>query len=78
MTIILRRVELQMLNEAARYIEEQELKIAISSVRRDLPNVREKMVLGWLRSMGYQVTRERVRQAIRATDAILHSGGKEL
>ena len=75
MTII---VELQMLNEAARYIEEQELKIAISSVRRDLPNVREKMVLGWLRSMGYQVTRERVRQAIRATDAILHSGGKEL
>ena len=59
-----------MLNEAASYIEDQELKTVISSVRRDLPNVGEKMVLGRLRSMGYQVTRERVRQAIRATDAI--------
>ena len=46
MTIFLRRVELQMLNEAASYIEDQELKTVISSVRRDLPNVGEKMVLG--------------------------------
>ena len=70
MTIFRRRVEFQMSNEAARYVEDQELRTVISSVRRDLPNVGEKMVLGRLRSMGYQVTRERVRQAIRATDPI--------
>ena len=42
----------------------------MSSVRQDLPNVGEKLVLGRLRSMGYHVTRERVRQAIRAIDPI--------
>ena len=63
MTIFRRRVEFQMLNEAARYVEDQELRTVISSVRRDLPNVGEKMVLGRLSSMGYQVTRECVRQA---------------
>ena len=70
MTIFRRRVEFQMLNEVARFVENRELRTIVSSLRHDLPNVGEKMVLGRLRSMGYQVTRERVRQAIRATDPI--------
>ena len=62
-----------MVNEMS--VGDHELRTIVSSVRQDLPNVGEKMVLGRLRSMGYHVVRERVRHAIRAT--ILLLGGKE-
>ena len=68
MTIFRRRVEFQMVNETL--VEDRELRTIISSIRQDMPNVGEKMVLGRLRSMGYHVSRERVRHAIRATDPI--------
>lgn len=51
-------------------MEDRELRTVISSIRQDMPNVGEKMVLGRLRSMGYHVSRERVQHAIRATDPI--------
>ena len=68
MTIFRRRVEFLMVNETL--VEDRELRTIISSIRQDMPNVGENMVLGRLRSMGYHVSRERVRHAIRATDPI--------
>lgn len=64
MTVFWRRVEFEMVNET------QESMTIVSTVRRDLPNVGEKIMLGRLRSMGYNVTRERVRHTIRSTDPI--------
>ena len=70
MTIFRRRVEFQMVDETQELVGDDELMTIVATVRRDLPNVGEKIMLGRLRSMGYYVTRERIRRAIRNTDPI--------
>ena len=71
MTIFRRRVEFQMLTESSRTIvSDSELRIVLASIRQELSDIGEKMVLGRLRSLGYHVTTGRIRQAIRDTDPI--------
>lgn len=70
MTLFRRRVEFQMVSDPSRRVGDAELRTILSTIRQQLPHVGEKMVSGRLRSLGYHVTRERLRQAIRDTDPI--------
>ena len=51
-------------------INDAELRIVLSQLRRTFPQLGEKMVIGHLRSLGYNVPRSRVRNAVRVTDPI--------
>ena len=59
-----------MVNEPANNLTNQELCNLLQQMRADSPSLGETMVWGRLRSLGYQVTRDRVCQAIRATDPL--------
>ena len=48
----------------------EDLTSFISEVRITTPYVGESLVSGRLRSLGYRVSRERVRQALRSTDPL--------
>ena len=69
MTIYRRRLEYGMLQEG-RDIEEEELMVLLQEMRAEFPEMGEIMVHGRLRALGYKVTRERLRTAIRETDPI--------
>ena len=60
MTIYRHRVEFQMVESVSGTLSDDELKL-LTSMRKDHPSMGETMVLGRLRSMGFNVTRERVR-----------------
>lgn len=47
-----------------------EVKGHVGEMRQQFPNMGESMVIGRLRAMGYSVTRDHVRQAIRETDPL--------
>ena len=70
MTIFRRRQEFGILNEPSLEINDAELRVALSQLRRTFPQLGEKMVIGHLRSLGYSITRNRGRNAIRLTDPI--------
>ena len=70
MTIFRRRQEFGILNDPSIEINDTELRVVLSQLRRTFPELGEKMVIGHLRSLGYNVTRNRVRNAIRITDPI--------
>lgn len=70
MTIFRRRQEFGILNEPGIEVNDAELRVVLSQLRRTFPELGEKMVIGHLRSLGYNVTRSRVRNAIRVTDPI--------
>ena len=70
MTIYRRRVEYGMLNYVSRNITDEELRVIVDQIRRDLPTLGETMMWGHLRSMGFRIARERVRCAIRETDPL--------
>ena len=70
MTVYRRRLECGMVNEPANDLTNQELCDLLQRMRANSPYLGETMVWGRLRSLGYQVTRDRVRQAIRATDPL--------
>lgn len=70
MTVYRRRLECGMVNEPANDLTNQELCDLLQRMRANSPYLGETMVWGRLRSLGYQVTRDRVCQAIRATDPL--------
>lgn len=70
MTVFRRRQEFGILNDPSIEINDAELRVVLSQIRRTFPELGEKMVIGHLRSLGYNVTRSRVRNAIRVTDPI--------
>ncbi|XP_064384818.1 uncharacterized protein LOC135333721 [Halichondria panicea] len=72
MTIYRRRREFGILDvhSAARSISDSDLRTKLQQVRREMPNMGETLVIGRLRSLGYAVTRQRVRNAIHATDPL--------
>lgn len=70
MTIYRRRVEFQMLHSVSGTLSDDELKLLLMSMRKEHPSMGQAMVWGRLRSMGFSVTREKVRQAIRHTDPL--------
>ena len=69
MTLYRRRIEHGM-RQRGRSIGNDELRTLLRYMRSEFPNIGEVMVLGRLRSLGYGVTRSRVRTAIRQTDPI--------
>lgn len=51
-------------------ITDSELREVLQRLRQDLPSLGQTLIWGRLRSMGFNVTRERVRQAVRENDPI--------
>ena len=51
-------------------MSDDELRHFIQELRTQLPDVGETLVIGRLRSLGYHIARERVRQCIRSTDPL--------
>jgi len=70
MTLFRYRRDFNMTNEPQQSVTDHQLRVIISQLRLDMPNVGETIVMGHLRASGYSVTRERMRQVIRATDPI--------
>ena len=71
MTVYRRRLEYGLLDTTLTgNITDAELKVVVEQMCRDLPTLGETMVWGHLKSMGFRVTRERVRHAIRETDPL--------
>lgn len=73
MTVYRRRVDFGMVNfddEANRSISDNELQSLLQVMRREMPNLGEVLVIGQLHAMGYAVSRQRVRNAIHATDPL--------
>jgi len=70
MTLFRFRRNYNMTNESQQSITDHQLRAIVSELRLDMPNVGETLVMGHLRASGYSVTRERMRQAVRATDPI--------
>ena len=70
MTIYRRRVEYQMVHLTNGAISDDDLKVVLTSLRRDHPSMGQTMVWGQLRSMGFSVTRERVRAAVHENDPL--------
>ena len=64
MTIYRRGLEYGMIQD----IEDEELMVLLQEMRAEFHEMREVMVRGQLRALGYKVTRERLRTIIRATD----------
>lgn len=73
MTIYCRRVEFQMVQSVSGTLSDDELKLLLTSMRKEHPSMGQTMVWGRLWSMGFNVTRERVRRAIHYT---LHFAGE--
>ena len=67
MTIYRRREEFGMLDEQTTELSDSELIALIEELRQELPYIGQVMVMGILRSRGYRVSRERVRECIRLT-----------
>ena len=71
MTIYRRRVEFGMSHDGmSSNITDEELAVILRQMRRENPALGERMVMGHLRSMGFKITRSRVRDCIRTTDPI--------
>ena len=70
MTVYRRRQEYEMIDDPTRNVTDEELHQILQQMRRELPALGQSLVWGRLRSMGLNITRERVRQAMRESDPI--------
>lgn len=70
MTIYRRCREFDMLQEVSLSMTDSELQHFVQDLKTQLPEIGEVLVIGRLRSMGYHVPRERVRQCIRSSDPL--------
>ena len=70
MTVYRRRVEFGLLSDPTTSISNSDLLLRIQTMHREFPEMGETMLWGQLRSMGVQVTRERLRNALRQTDPL--------
>ncbi len=69
MTVFRRRREFHMVN-TGEPITISDLVTLLREMRMEFPDMGQTIVLGRLRSQGFSVTRDRVRQGIRRTDPI--------
>ncbi len=70
-TVYRRRVEFELLQDSVGHlVEDATLIELVTEMKRQQPALGQTMVWGQLRSQGYQVTRARVRNAIRSADPI--------
>ena len=70
MTIYRRRVEYGLNSSTSGSLTDGELRIILNEIQRDQPTLGETMIWGRFRSMGFHVTRSRLRQAIRESDPL--------
>lgn len=72
MTVYRRRRDLGIVDslQTSRQITDTDLRAYLQQLRRDMPHIGETLVIGRLRSLGYSVTRQRVRDAIHETDPL--------
>ena len=70
MTIYRRRQEYGMMENPSGNITDSELYEVLQHMRRELPALGQTLVWGRLRSLGFKVTRARVRDAMRVSDPI--------
>lgn len=70
MTIYRWRVEYGMLDESHSMIGDQELTEKVQQIMTEHPQVGQTFIAGRLRSLGYIVTRERVRRAVHSLDPL--------
>ena len=64
------RHEFGMLNNQARTVSDQELTQHVQRLRASSPYIGESMILGQLRALNVNVSRERVRHTIRQIDPL--------
>ncbi len=70
-TVYRRRQEYGMpTNDPSSVLRDQELEILLRDLRTELPYLGEALVMGRLRSLGYCISRQRLREAIRRTDPL--------
>ena len=70
MTLYRHRRSLGLVDEPRQTLSDDQLRLTISQLREQLPVIGESIAIGHLRSLGFYVTRERIRQCLRATDPI--------
>ena len=70
MIIYRRRAEFGLLFDPEVTISNSDLNSIVHSMRSEHPEIGETIVWGRLRSLGYRVTRERVRNALHQTDPL--------
>ena len=71
MTIYRRREEFHMLTDISEQrMTNDEVKRHVTQMRLQSPNMGESMAIGRFRALGFQVTRDQVRRAIRETDPL--------
>ena len=70
MTVYRRRRGFGILGDPRRALSDSELHSLLQDLRREMPNVGEVLVMGRLHAMGHAVSRQRVRDAIHATDPL--------
>ena len=68
MTVYRRRQEYGMVVELSRTLSNEQLQTVLRELRLSNPCFGEKMIIGRLRSMGYQISRSRVRDCVRNVD----------
>jgi hypothetical protein len=69
-TIFRRRADFGMLEDPSADLSDEDLLAFVSDMRSTTHTVGESLVTGSLRSRGYRVSRERVRQALRSSDPL--------
>lgn len=70
MTIYRRRVVYGLIGEPSNIPTDAQLRTILSEMKLGQPELGEVLAMGRLRGMGYKVTRERLRQAIRSIDPL--------
>ena len=71
MTVYRRRRDLGNLqSDHGLSISDALLSSLLQQIRREMPNIGENLVLGRIHSLGFSVTRHRLRQVIHATDPL--------
>lgn len=70
MTLYRRRREFGILTDSARRVSDQELTDHLQRLRTNSPYIGESMILGHLRAMNIQASRERVRHILRRIDPL--------
>ncbi len=56
--------------ERGRTLDDNNVRRLLGEIKKDHPHIGEKMVIGRFRSLGYQISRSRVRETIRRSDPI--------
>ena len=70
MIVYRRRLEYDLVDSRGRDISDSDVEQIVNDIRHEQPAVGQTMVWAHIRSLGYYVTRDRVRRAIHRTDPI--------